>query len=67
MLPEYSQEAIAMRWLHEVNHLVNDDVFQEILRLPHQLRIQTNMPGLVIATPPFGLHPLQEIRCHFHL
>ena len=62
MLREYCQKAFAVRRLNEVNHLVNDDIFQEILGLLHQLRIQTNMSGLLIATPPFGLHPVQERR-----
>lgn len=40
-------------------------VFQEVLRFFHELRVQANVSGLMVAAPPFGLHALQEIGCHF--
>jgi len=46
---------------------MNDHVFKEILRLFHQLGVQTDVPHPVIATPPFRLHPLQKIPGNVYL
>lgn len=59
-----AREAIAVGRLNEVYHFVNDDVLQKILGL---LPYSAYISGRVVATAPFSLHPLQEIRCHFHL
>ena len=56
-----------MRRLNKMNHFVNDDVFEEVLRFFHELRIQANMSRLVIAASPLRFHPLQEIPRHFDL
>ncbi len=53
--------------LNEMNHLVNDHVFQEILRLRHELRVEADVSCLMIAASPLGFHPLQEIPGHFHV
>lgn len=55
-----------MSGLHEVHHLVNDDVFQEILRFFHQLGIEADVTRPVIAASPLSFHPLQEIACDLH-
>ena len=52
--------------LDEVNHFVNDDVFEQILGFCYKLSIQANMPLLVIAASPFRFHPLQEILLDAH-
>ena len=52
--------------LDEVNHFVNDDVFEQVLGLCHKLRIQADMPHLVIAASPLRFHPLQEILLDVH-
>ena len=56
-----------MRRLDEMNHLVNDHVFEKVLGLFHQLGVEANMARLVVAASPFGLHSLQEISGELHL
>ena len=36
MLPNDGYEAVAVGWLQQVHHFVNDNVFEQILRLLHQ-------------------------------
>ena len=55
-----------MRRLDEVNHFVNNDVFEQVLGLCYELRVQADMPHLVIAASPFRFHPLQEILLDAH-
>jgi hypothetical protein len=43
-----------MRRLNKMNHLVNDHVFEEVLRLGHELRIEADVPCLVIAASSLG-------------
>ena len=40
---------------------VYDHVFEEVLRLRHELRIEANVSCLVVAASPPGFHPLKEI------
>ena len=61
MLLKDGDEAIAMHGLDEVNHLVDDDVFEEVFWLLHKLGVKADVPGPVITPSPLGLHPLQEI------
>ena len=61
MLSKDGQEALTMRRLNKMNHLVNDPVFEEILRLRHELRIEADVPRLMIAASPLGFHPLKKI------
>ena len=61
MLSKDGQEAIIMRRLNKVNHLVNDHVFEKVLRLGHELRIEADVPCLVVAASPLGFHPLKKI------
>lgn len=67
MLAQDGQKPLAVRRLDEMDHFVNDDVFEQALRFRHELRIQPNMPGSVIAASPLGLHPLQEIPRDLHI
>lgn len=60
-------EAFTMGALNEMDHLMNDHVFEEVLRLRRELRIETNMPCLVVAASPLGLHALKEIPSHFNV
>ena len=61
MLFKDCDEAITVRGLNQMGHFMHDDVLQQILRLFHQLRIEADVSLCVIATTPFGFHPLQEI------
>ncbi len=65
--PKDREEAITVRRLNEMNHLVNDHEFEEILRLRHELRVEADVSRLMIAAPPLGFHPLQEIPGHLHV
>ena len=56
-----------MRRLNEMNHLVNDYVLEEVLRLRHELRVETDVSGRVITAPPLGFHPLQEMLSYSYL
>ena len=55
-----------MRRLGKVNHFVNDYVFEQVLGLRYKLRVQTNVPRLVVAASPLRFHPLQEILSDAH-
>ena len=67
MLAKDSDEAITVRRLNEMNHLVNDDVLEEILWLFHEFCIQADVCRFVIAASPLRLHPLQEVSGHCHV
>src|SRR5438105_763897 len=54
------QKAVTVGRLNEMNHLVDNHVFQEVLRLRHELRVETDVSRLLIAAPPLRFHPLQE-------
>ena len=57
-------EPFAVPWLQEVDHLVDDDVLQQVLRLLDQLGIEPERLGLGVAATPAGLHALKEVgRC----
>ena len=62
MLSEDGHEAIIVRRLNEMNHLVNDHVFEEIFRLFHQFRVEANVSRPVVTASPLGFHSLEEIR-----
>ena len=54
-------EPLAVRRLDQVNHLMHDDVLDEVLRFLDQLGVQADMSRSVVAASPLGLHPLEEI------
>jgi hypothetical protein len=67
VLPKDGQEAITMRGLNEMDHLMNDHVFEQVLRLSHELRIEADVSCPMVAAPPLRLHPLKEIPSHFNV
>jgi hypothetical protein len=40
-----------MRWFEQVNHLVNDNVFEILPRLSSEIATQSDRAGAVMATP----------------
>src|SRR5437870_4243438 len=66
MFLEDCDKMLAMHWLYEVSHFVDDDVFEQVLRLLHEFSVETDMAGAVVAASPLGFHPLQEISADFH-
>lgn len=58
-------EAFAVGRLDQVRHFVDDDVFKQVFRFFHQLCIQADVTGLVIATAPLGFHTLQIVAGYF--
>jgi hypothetical protein len=44
-----------------VQHPVDDDILQQVLRLLHEFGIQTHVPRLGVAAPPPGLHALAVV------
>jgi len=67
MLPKDGYEAVAVCWLQQVHHSVNDNVFEQILRLLHQFCVKADVSRLMIAASPLGFHSLQEIFGNFNL
>lgn len=67
MLVENRYESVTVTWFQQMHHFVNDDIFQESLRLLHELRIESDVTCLGIAASPLGLHPLQKIPGDLHL
>ena len=55
-----------MRRLQQVRHLVNDDVFEKVLRFLHEFCVKPDVSSAVVATSPLGFHPLQKIGRHIH-
>ncbi len=45
---------------------MNDNVFEQILRLLHEFCIEADMPSTVVTATPFCLHPLEEIASDLH-
>ena len=64
--PKDREEAITVRRLNEMNHLVHDYVFEEILRLRYELRVEADVSRLVIAAPPLGFHPSNKDSPDLH-
>ena len=59
-------EAVAVGWLQQVSHFMDDDVFEQVLGLLDEFRVKSDMPDPVIAASPPGFHPLQEVSSHPH-
>ena len=57
-------EARVVRRFEQVDHLVNDDVFEAFPRLPGEVGIQSDRARTVIAATPFRLHSLDEEPTH---
>lgn len=55
MLIQQIDEPLAMGWLDQMQHLMHHDVFQQVLWLLDQFRVQTDRAGSVITAPPLGL------------
>ena len=53
-----------MRRFHEVQHLMNHYVLEQVLRLLHEFRIEPYGVGAVIAATPLRLHPLEVVASH---
>src|SRR5688500_3381259 len=53
-------ETLPVRRLQQVNHFVQNDVTQAVLRFLRKLRVEPDRPSGGIAAPPLGLHLLDE-------
>ena len=53
MLIKKANKALIMRWLQQMNHLMNDHILHKVFRLLDQFGIQPNMPCFVVATTHF--------------
>ncbi len=65
VLAEDGQEAIAVGGLEEVDHFVDDDVFEEVFGLGDELGVEADVMGSVFAAAPFGFHALEEVGGDF--
>ena len=66
MLAKDCDEVGTVRRLQQVRHFMHHDIFEEILWLLHELRVEADVAGAVVAASPLGFHPLQEIALEFH-
>ena len=55
-----------MGWLDEMNHFMDDDVFEQVFGLLNQFGVQPDITGAMITAAPLGFHPLQEITGDFN-
>jgi hypothetical protein len=61
VLGHQGKKSLAVRGLDHVDHLMHDDVFQQVLRLLHELGVKSDIGRLVVAAAPFCLHALKEV------
>src|SRR5258707_15733392 len=61
MFLKYADEAIAVRGLNEMDHLVSNHVFEQVLRLLYQFGVEADVLRPVVAASPLSLHALQKI------
>jgi hypothetical protein len=66
MIGEQRNETVAVSWLCQVEHLMHNDVFDQIFGFLHEFGVQSDKPDLMIIAPPLGFHPLEEISPHPH-
>lgn len=52
--------------LQEVNHLVDDDVFEALGWLFCEIGVEADAVCIGVAAPPFRLHPLHKDALHLH-
>lgn len=64
VLVEQGDEAVTVPGFKQMDHLVNDDIFEQIFGLLHQFCVEADVAGAVTATAPLGFHSLQEITGH---
>ena len=63
---EDGEEAVAVGGGEEVDHFVDDDVFEKVLWLLDEFCVQADVGGFVIAASPFGFHALEEVGGYLH-
>jgi len=61
-----SHEAAIVNGFEEMNHLMNNDVFEAFARFLRKFGVEPDAAGDRTATAPLGLHPLHEEPFHFH-
>jgi hypothetical protein len=59
-------KSVAVMTLNEVNHLMDDDIFEAMLWFSRELRVDANSAGARIAAPPLGLHLLHVKPVNHH-
>jgi hypothetical protein len=59
-------EAIIMGWFKQVDHFMDDDVFEKILWFLYEFGVEANVAGAVVAASPLGFHSLQVITGNFY-
>jgi hypothetical protein len=66
-LVHQTDEAVVVRGLQQMNHLVHDDILQTFRWLLGQIGIEPDALGRWTTATPFRLHPLHEEALHFHV
>jgi len=59
------EKLLAVGRRDQMEHLVYDHVLEQVFRLLHELGIQADVPRLMIAAAPLGLHALQKVAGDF--
>src|SRR4051794_21550165 len=65
MFLQDSDKPIVMGGLNQMNHLVSDHIFKQVLWLFDQFRVETNTSRPVVTASPFRFHPLEKIAADF--
>ena len=60
VLNHYGDEPLVMRWLQQVEHFVEQDVFQALARLFGEFGVEADVAGVVVAASPASFHVLYE-------
>lgn len=63
---ENRREAFTMRRLQQMHHFMDDNIFEQVFRLLHELRVQADVASAVVAAAPPGLHSLKKVTLHLH-
>src|SRR5437588_2631527 len=64
MLVEKCHKALAVRWLQQMCHFMDNDVFEQVFRFLHEFRVEADVAGEVVATSPAGFHALKKVTLH---
>lgn len=59
-------EAVIATTFEQVDHFMDEDVFQALRRFLRQFQIQPDTAGLNVAGPPLRLHPSDTTLGDFH-
>jgi hypothetical protein len=60
MFVEEADELLAVCWLDRVQRVVDDYVLHDVAGLPHEFRVQPDVPGAMVAAARSGFPALEK-------